>query len=282
MWKNKLFFILITLSFSIQSYSNGGIKELLILHTNDTHSQIEPTSSGDCYNGKGGYVRRAGFISNVRKNNKAFLLLDAGDFLQGTPYFNFFKGEVETKAINAMRYDAITLGNHEFDNGVEALVAVLSQLKVPVVNCNYDVSKTALAPLVKPFIIVKKRGLKIGILGLGANPKNLITKKNFTDIVYLNPIEQANFYAKQLKESHRCDLVICLSHLGDEQKIDSISDLEIASHSTHIDVIIGGHSHKLIDDLQIPNLNGKPIPIVQAGRTGAYIGSINILFRKEK
>ncbi len=270
---NKIIFpFIVLLVFSACSST----KELVILHTNDTHSQVEARKT----NGEelGGYVRRADYIAKVRKENKRVLLLDAGDFLQGTPYFNFFKGEVEIKAINQMHYDAVTLGNHEFDNGITALASNLSGLTMPVICSNYDVSATPLAPIIKPYAIIKQRGIKIGIIGLCINPKDLIIEQHSTGIIYQNPVEKANFYAKKLKEKHRCDIVICLSHLGDDTK--GMNDRIVAENSSDIDLIIGGHSHKLISDLQIVNTKNDSIPIVQSGRSGAYIGEIKIIFGK--
>jgi 5'-nucleotidase len=268
--KNKLFFPLLVL-FALSACHST--KELVILHTNDTHSQVEATAED-----LGGYVRRADYIAKVRKENKRVVLVDAGDFSQGTPFFNFFKGEVEVKALNQMRYDAVTLGNHEFDNGVFALAQNLSNLTMPVLCSNYDVNGTALAPILKPYTIIKRKGIKIGIIALCINPKDLITAENSVGVIYQNPVEKANFYAKELKEKYKCDMVICLSHLGDDT--EGINDRIVAENSSDIDLIVGGHTHKLISDLRIANTKNDRIPIVQTGRSGTYIGEVKVIFGK--
>lgn len=256
-------------------------RELVVLHTNDTHSQVEANRpSKEAYGGKGGYARRAAFVAEVRAKNQGVLLVDAGDFCQGTPYFNFFKGEVEAKAISAMHYDAITLGNHEFDNGVDALANVLLQMQVPVVCSNYDVKGTPLENKVQPFLILNRGRLKIGIIGLGVNPKGLVADQNFKGVIYLDPVERANFYAQRLKKTEHCDFVLCLSHLGDTGV--EVSDRVVAAKSTYIDMIVGGHTHKLIQGLKVANAVGDSVPIVQAGKTGAYIGRVDIKFKKAK
>jgi 5'-nucleotidase len=259
--------------------SCSSTRELVVLHTNDTHSQVEVNTSRD-YQNKGGYVRRAAFIDSVRRATKAVLLVDAGDYVQGTPYFNFFKGEVEAKAIRQMKYDAVMLGNHEFDNGIEALVSILKTMKTPVVCSNYDVSRTPLAPYVKPYLTMKKQGVKIGIIGIGVHPQSLISPQNFSGIIYLDPIETANRYARFLKEEKHCDFVLCLTHLG-TKSVFGMSDPVLAAQTSNIDLIVGGHSHELIDNLQVPNLQEKNVLIVQAGKTGAYIGEVDIIFNKQ-
>jgi len=225
----------------------------------------------------GGYARRAGFIDSIRKHEKNVLLLDAGDYLQGTPYFNFFKGDVEIAAINAMKYDAITIGNHEFDNGVSALADVLSKSLVPIVCSNYKVTGTPLDGLIKPYLIIKRRGIKIGIIGLGIQPRGLITETNFYGIHYLDPIAVANNYGYYLKKKAKCDVVICLSHLGHDTK--GISDIELVKRTENIDLVIGGHTHKLLD-VKVPNLIGDTITIVQAGKSGAYLGRVDLSPKK--
>ncbi len=251
---------------------SSSTSKIVILHTNDTHSQVEPSNDN-----MGGYARRAGFIDSIRKHEKNVLLLDAGDYLQGTPYFNFFKGDVEIAAINAMKYDAITIGNHEFDNGVSALADVLSKSLVPIVCSNYKVTGTPLDGLIKPYLIIKRRGIKIGIIGLGIQPRGLITETNFYGIHYLDPIAVANNYGYYLKKKAKCDVVICLSHLGHDTK--GISDIELVKRTENIDLVIGGHTHKLLD-VKVPNLIGDTITIVQAGKSGAYLGRVDLSPKK--
>lgn len=244
---------------------------LTILHTNDTHSQVEPKS-----NGKGGYARRMGFIEQQRQADPNLLLLDAGDFCQGTPYFNFFHGRVEIDALNRMGYDAATLGNHEFDNGLDTLAAVLRLAKFPIVCANYNVEGTPLEGIVRPYTIIRRAGLKIGIFGLGVQPKGLIADKNFLPIQYLEPYPIAQEIATLLREKKKCDVVICLSHLGTYAAAGDRCDVEMAAQTRDIDAIIGGHTHKLYDTLRIANLDGKEIPVVQMGKSGTNIGRLTL------
>ena len=242
---------------------------LTILHTNDTHSQIEPKSNGQC-----GYARRMGLIEEERKADKYLLLLDAGDFCQGTPYFNIYRGRVEIDAMNRMRYDAATLGNHEFDNGLDTLAAVLKGAKFPVVCANYDFTGTPLETIIKPYTIVHKGRLKVGIFGLGCDPKGLIADKNFLPAQFLDPYPIAQAMADTLR-AQECDVVVCLSHMGTYGKADEdVCDVALAKQTRGIDVIIGGHTHKLYDHLRVPNLDGDSIPVCQMAKSGAYLGKI--------
>jgi 5'-nucleotidase len=243
---------------------------LTILHTNDTHSQVEPKA-----NGQGGYARRMGLIAEERKADKNLLLVDAGDFSQGTPYFNFYHGRVELEAMNRMRYDAGTLGNHEFDNGLDTLAEVIrSTAKFPIVCANYDFTGTAMEGVVKPFTIVRKGDLKIGIFGLGCDPKGIISDKNFKPAVYLDPYPVAQAMVDTLR-AQKCDIVVCLSHMGTYGKApEDVCDVKLAEQTRGIDVIIGGHTHKLYDNLRVANLDGDSIPVCQMGKSGVYLGKI--------
>lgn len=242
---------------------------LTILHTNDTHSQVEPKA-----NDQGGYARRMGMIAQERKADKNLLLVDAGDFCQGTPYFNCYHGRVELDAMNRMRYDAGTLGNHEFDNGLDTLAAVLKTAKFPIVCANYDFAGTALEGIIKPYTIVRKGALKIGIFGLGCDPKGIISDKNFLPAVYLEPYPAAQAAADTLR-AQGCDLVVCLSHMGTFGKApEDVCDTALVSHTRGIDVVIGGHTHKLYDNLRVTNLDGESIPVCQMGKSGVYLGKI--------
>ncbi|MGN0235600.1 MAG: bifunctional metallophosphatase/5'-nucleotidase [Paludibacteraceae bacterium] len=251
--------------------------ELAILHTNDTHSQVEAKG-----NGTGGYAARMAVIESVLEKehltSEDVLLLDAGDFCQGTPYFNFFRGRVEVDALNRMGYDAVTLGNHEFDNGIDTLAAVLREAQFAVVCANYGVEGTALEGIVKPYTIVKKGGRKIGIFGLGVYPNNLIAAKNFAGITYHAPYPVAQQTADELR-AKGCDLVVCLSHMGTyPDKPEDCCDTELAAQTRNIDIIIGGHTHKVYDNLRIRNLDGKEIPVCQMGKSGTQIGKIVVHF----
>lgn len=264
--KNTLFYVLIAI---VCIACTPPQDHLTILHTNDTHSQVEPKADG-----RGGYARRMGIIRQERLEDSNLLLLDAGDFCQGTPYFNFFHGRVELDAMNRMGYDAATLGNHEFDNGLDTLAAVLRTAKFPIVCANYDFTGTALEGLVKPYTIIRRGGLKIGIFGLGCDPKGLIADKNFLPAVYLHPYTIAQQMADELRKKH-CDIVICLSHMGTEAKAkDEVCDVEMVAKTRGIDVVIGGHTHKLYDNLRVENMDGDSIPICQMAKSGVYLGKI--------
>lgn len=270
----KVFFILI-FGFSVSVF---GVKttKIVILHTNDTHSQVEPVETSDL----GGYARRLGVINQIRKKEKNVLLFDAGDFLQGTPYFNFYNGNVEAKALKMMKYDAITLGNHEFDNGMDSLAKVLKNTNLPIIVSNYYVENTPLKPYVRPYKIIKKGGLRVGVFGIGINLKGLAFQKNFEGLILLDPIQTAINTSDFLKNKLKCDLVICLSHLGVSSSDSSPTDYELAAQSKDIDIIIGGHSHKILVNRTVQNSVGKSVIIGQMGKKGENLGRIDLTFEK--
>jgi 5'-nucleotidase len=253
-----------------------GQKKIVIIHTNDTHSRIEPLPETDRYAAnKGGVVRRMSFIGQVRKENRNVLLLDAGDFLQGTPYFNLFKGEVETEAMNLMQYDAATLGNHEFDYGLETLEQVVRRAKFPIISSYYDFSKTSLKGLIKPYLILKRDGVKIGVIAVNVQPKGLIASGNYNGMKYLPPEKVANELALMLKTVYRCDMVICLSHLG------YTSDKQFVSKTRNIDIVIGGHSHTNMKAPEmVKNIDEEEVLIFQTAGRGSHIGRIDVELEK--
>ena len=247
---------------------------LTILHTNDTHSQIEPKS-----NDQGGYARRMGLIKEERKKDKYLLLLDAGDFCQGTPYFNFYKGRIEIDAMNRMGYEAATLGNHEFDNGLDTLAEVLKTAHFPIVCANYDFTGTALEPIIKPYTIIRKGQLKVGVFGLGCDPKGLISDKNFKPVKFLDPYPIAQAMTDTLR-AQGCDLVVCLSHMGTYGKAEEdVCDTTLVHKTRGIDAVIGGHTHQLYDHLRVANLDGDSIPVCQMAKSGVYLGKIMLYLR---
>ena len=258
--------------------SPSKLHHLTILHTNDTHSQVEPLEAGKRDAHCGGYARRMGLIEQERTLDPHLILLDAGDFSQGTPYFNFYHGRIEVDALNRMGYDAVTLGNHEFDYGVDTLAAVLKDASFSVVCANYDVQGTALEGIVKPYIILRRSGVKIGVFGLGVNRHGLILQKNFAPIQYLDPVSVAQDMATTLKEDHRCDLVICLSHLGTDIRTlqQEVSDIQLAQVTRDIDIIVGGHTHKILTNYYVENLDGDSVLLAQMGKSGARIGKIEV------
>lgn len=251
--------------------------KLVILHTNDTHSQVEPTEKTSAKNSDmGGYARRMGVINQIRSQEKNVILLDAGDFSQGTPYYNFYNGRIEIDAMNRMKYDAGTLGNHEFDNGIDTLAVILKEAKFPIVCSNYKLTNSPLANLTKPYHILKKNGLKIGIMGLCIDPKGLIIENNYVGVEYKDAIESAKEISEFLKMKEKCDVIICLSHLGADSAKSNVTDYHIARSTKYIDVIIGGHSHEIIENTQVKNADGRNIVIAQMGKSGVYLGKIEL------
>ena len=250
---------------------------IVILHTNDTHSQIEPIAPGKRDGNHAGYARRMGLIQQLRQEHPNLILLDAGDFSQGTPYFNFYHGRIEVDAFNRMGYDAVTLGNHEFDNGVDTLAKVLQDANFAVVSSNYDVQGTPLQDIVRPYHILTRAGVRIGILGVGVHPEGLIAAKNFHPVRYLDPIPAAQQVATLLREEHHCDLVICLSHLGTYSlNSEHLSDEMLAQSTNNIDIIIGAHTHKIVTNHYVQNLDGDSVLLAQMGKSGARIGKITL------
>jgi len=256
---------------------NKDIK-LTILHTNDMHSHIHPFTSGR-NKGLGGMAQRAALIKQIRKQEEHVLLLDAGDVFQGTPYFNVYGGELEFKLMSEMKYDAVTLGNHDFDNGLEGLKKQLPHADFPFLIANYDFSDTILKNTFKPYKIFRKGDLKIGVFGIGIKLDGLVPKKLYQNTVYQDPISTANHYANLLKQKERCDLVICLSHLGFKYKGKKISDMTFASQTHDIDLIIGGHTHTFLKKpVKQLNADKKEVLINQVGWAGINIGKIDYHF----
>ncbi len=270
----------------LMSFTNSKVKHLTILHTNDTHSHIDPFPADDAKNpNKGGVSRRASLIESIRKENPNTLLLDAGDIFQGTPYFNYYGGELEFKIMSMMKYDLSTLGNHEFDNGLEGLYAQLPHAKFEFVQSNYNFTNTLLEGVFKKYKIFNKNGIKVGVFGLGVELEGLVDKKNFKETQYLDPIEIAQDITRDLKTIHKCDLVICLSHIGYEYKNDpnKVSDLTLAAKTKNIDLIIGGHTHTFLSKPTIvKNQAGEDVLINQVGCYGINLGRIDFYFENSK
>ncbi len=258
--------------------------EITILHTNDVHSRVEPFPMNDPkYPGLGGAARRAAIIQKIRSEEKNVLLLDAGDIFQGTPYFNIYKGEIDFKLMSLMQYDVATIGNHDFDNGIDGLNDMLPHAKFPFVNANYDFTNTVLNGKIKEHHIIIKDGIKIGIFGLGVELDGLVDKKMYKETIYNNPVPIANRIATHLKDVENCHLVICLSHLGYEYNTYQISDIILAKKTKNIDLIIGGHTHTFLDKpTKIKNLSGNETIINQVGWAGINLGKINIFIHDNK
>lgn len=263
--------------------SDDDLVKLTVLHTNDVHSRIEPFPANDPkYPGMGGTAIRAEIINRIRAEEENVLLLDAGDIFQGTPYFNLYGGELEMKLMSQMGYDAATIGNHDFDNGIDGLFKQLPHAKFPLINCNYDFVGTVMEGKTVPYQIVERGGLRIGILGVGVELDGLVEKRLYGGTVYLDPVQKANETAAILKQQKDCDLVICLSHLGYEYKIRKISDKMLAKESENIDLIIGGHTHTLLNEPTVTlNKKGKEVLINQVGWAGVRLGRIDFYFKRK-
>lgn len=261
-----------------------GIEKLTILHTNDVHSRIDPFPMDGSRNaGLGGVARRATLVSQIRKEEKHVLLLDAGDIFQGTPYFNLYGGELELKLMSKLGYDGATLGNHDFDNGVDGFSKQMPHANFPIICSNYDFTNTSLENKTIPFKVFKRGRLKIGVIGIGIELEGLVEKRNYGETIYLDPIMQANKYATLLKEEEKCDLVVCLSHLGYKYKEQKVSDQVLAKQSSNIDLIIGAHTHTFMTQPDVfKNADGKEVKIFQVGFAGINLGRIDYYFEKDR
>ncbi len=251
-------------------------KKLVILHTNDTHSCIMPLNphlADTAMADRGGYLRRVAMVREERKKDPDLLLFDSGDFSQGSPYYTLFKGDVEVGLMNEMKYDAATIGNHEFDFGLDNMVRLFKKAKFPIVCSNYDFTGTELANIVKPYVVLKRKGLKIGVFGVCPEMAGLVSEANYGCLKYLDPIEKANEMAELLKKKEKCDVVICLSHLG--WNIDGTDDTELVPGTRNIDLVLGGHSHTYFRQLEyLKNLDGEEVPVDQNGKSAIWVGKM--------
>ena len=267
--------ILFVLALLLPTLSVSAQKHLTILHTNDTHSCVMPLSvhlADTLQAGRGGFLRRIAMLKEERRKDPGLLLFDSGDFCQGSPYYTLFKGDVESGLMNMMHYDAGTIGNHEFDFGLENMARVFKRLNFPIVCANYRFHEYGLDKIVKPYVIIKRNGLKIGVFGLSPRLDGLVDHKNYRSTEYLDPVKTAQETADLLKKKH-CDLVVCISHLGWEEK--GMGDQEVISRTRGIDLVLGGHSHTYFRQLRyVDNLDGKPVADDQNGKSGIYIGKM--------
>jgi 5'-nucleotidase len=266
--------------FPQEIFASGELVKLTVLHTNDMHCHIDPFPEDHAeYPGKGGLSRIASLVNQCRKENPNLLLLDSGDMFQGTPYFNYFKGELMMKIMSKMGYDAGTVGNHEFDNGTGDILSAFKQASFPFVSSNYDFSDTILAGVVKPYLILTKAGIKIGIYGLGIELDGLVNKQNFGNTRYLDPLKTALETERILKKEHSCDLIICLSHLGYSYQNEKISDVVLAPQTRYTDLIAGGHTHTFLEKPTVlKNADGKTVLVNQAGWAALAAGKIEFIF----
>ena len=257
-------------------------KELTILHTNDTHSTIYPLSENlndTSKAGRGGFIRRIAMLKEERQKNPDLLYFDSGDFSQGSAYYNEFKGEVEVQLMNRMKVDAATIGNHEFDFGLDNMARLFRMANFPIVCANYDFTGTPVEGLVKPWIIIKRNGVKIGVFGLSPQLDGLVEKHNCEGVKYLDPVAKALEVATLLKKKKKCDMVICISHLGWDTDLDD--DIEMAAGTRYIDLVLGGHSHTYFEELRyVKNLDGQNVPVDQNGKHGLWIGKMVVNLAK--
>lgn len=278
--KRILTILTIAVAVTLTAAAKG--RQLLILHTNDTHScvlPLNPNLADTMLAGRGGFLRRAAMIDQMRNEDKDLLLLDSGDFSQGSPYYTMFKGDVETELMNIMGYDAATIGNHEFDFGLENMARIFRKAKFPIVCANYDFTGTVVEGLVKPYVIIKRKGVRIGIFGLSPKLDGLVMASTCAGVRYSDPIKTANAVADKLKNEEKCDVVICLSHLGWDEA--GLNDMEMMAKTRNIDLVLGGHSHSYFKTLNhVRNLDGKDVPNDQNGKHGIFVGKITLSLEK--
>jgi len=257
-------------------------QQLTILHTNDVHSRLDPFPMDAGVNaGQGGVAARAELIRRIRSEEEHVLLLDAGDIFQGTPYFNFYKGEPDIKAMTAMGYDATTMGNHDFDGGLENFATQLRHASFPLIICNYDFTATPMEHKYQPYRIFKRGRLKIGVTGVGIELKGLVPDELYGNTKYLDPVRYASEQAYRLKKKEGCDMVICLSHLGYRYNDSRLSDRVFAQQSENIDLILGGHTHTFMEAPEVlKNKVGEDVIINQVGWSGLVLGRLDIKFSK--
>lgn len=273
--------LLISLSLVISCLSLNPImakqKRLVILHTNDTHSTILPVSNqlpDTVKAGRGGFLRRIAMLKDERQKNPDLLLFDSGDFSQGSAYYTMFKGDVEVGLMNMMGYDAATIGNHEFDFGLDNMARIFRMATFPIVCTNYDFTGTPCEGLVKPYVILKRNGVKIGVFALAPKMEGLVSAKNCVGVKYLDPGQVALETATMLKKQLKCDVVVCISHLGWQSNRDQ-DDLYMIPRSRYIDVVLGGHTHTYMQQLEYVNdLDGRPVPVDQNGKHAAFVGKL--------
>lgn len=263
---------------------DANLTKLTILHTNDVHSRIEPfPMDGGRNQGKGGVAKRAALIKKIRSVEKHVLLFDAGDIFQGTPYFNFYGGELEMKLMTELGYDAATIGNHDFDAGIEGLAKQMPFANFPLLNANYDFSNTMLDGKIEPYKIFTVNDIKIGVFGVGIELNGLVPKALYKETVYHDPITSAHKTSARLKNELKCDYVVCLSHLGFKYDENKVSDHILAQKTEYIDLIIGGHTHTFLQKaVTVNNLKGEPVTINQVGWAGIMLGRLDVVFERSR
>jgi len=258
-------------------------KQITILHTNDTHSTVMPLNKNladTMLADRGGYLRRIALLKEERRKDPDLLLFDSGDFSQGSAYYSMFQGDVEIGLMNQMGYDAATIGNHEFDFGLDNMIRIFKLAKFPIICSNYDFGDTELKDIVKPYVIIRRKGVKIGVFALCPKLEGLVFTKNYGPLVYLDPIDVANNMIDELKNRKKCDYVICLSHLG--WKDSNFPDETVIRNTSGIDLVLGGHTHSYLEQLEYVNdSEGHPVPVDQNGKHAVFIGKLLLTFNKK-
>ena len=284
-YKIKALFAVMTIVVcSMTAIQTWAQKTLTVLHTSDTHSCILPLSENiedKEIAGRGGFVRRIAMLEQERMVTPDLLLFDCGDFSQGSSYYTMFKGDVEVGLMNRMHYDAATIGNHEFDFGLDNMIRLFKMANFPIVCANYDFGDTELKDIVKPYIVLKRNGLKIGVFGLCPKLNGLVSTKNYGPLVYQNPAEAAEKVVRDLRQKEKCDVVICLSHLGWE--IEDYCDNDLIRNTEGIDLVLGGHSHTYATTIyHVADRSGRQVPVDHEGKHGAFVGKLVLSFDKKK
>lgn len=279
--KRLIILSLILTAFTVMGMAR--VKKLLILHTNDTHSCVMPlktTLADTLQAGRGGFLRRLAMLDQERQKNPDLLLFDSGDFSQGSSYYSMFKGDVEVGLMNMMRYDAATIGNHEFDFGMENMARLFRMADFPIVCANYDFTGTCVEGLVKPYVVIRRNGVKIGVFGLSPKMRGLVSDKNCVGVKYLDPVKAAQKTADLLKNKEKCDLVVCISHLG--WNIGGDDDVLMMKNTRNIDIVLGGHSHSYFkQEKWVKNLDGVSVPNDQNGKSGIFVGRLEVEMKKK-
>ena len=277
------YLILVWICMAVSVSMQAQDKQLVILHTNDTHSTVMPLNANLADKevaGRGGFIRRLDFLRQQRLQNPDLLYFDSGDFSQGSSYYTMFKGDVEIGLMNKMGIDAATIGNHEFDFGMENMARLFKMANFPVVCANYDFAGTPLEGVVKPYVILKRKGVKIGVFGLSPELDGLVEKHNSEGVTYLDPVKKALEVATFLKEKKKCDFIICVSHLG--WGTGPANDQAMIAGSRYIDLVLGGHSHTYFTQLEyVKNLDGQQVPVDQNGKHGIWIGKMTVDLKKK-
>ena len=275
--------LMIALLLATMSASAKGPKKITVLHTSDTHSCILPLNKNladTMLADRGGFLRRIAMLKQERRKDPGLLLFDCGDFSQGSSYYTMFKGDVEVELMNRMHYDAVTIGNHEFDFGLDNMIRLFKMAEFPVVCSNYDFADTELKDIVKPYLVLKRQGVRIGVFALCPPLEGLVSRKNYGPLKFLDPVEVTDRMVDVLRNREKCDVVICLSHLGWE--VSDYPDNEVIKRTSGIDLILGGHSHTYLETLGYEtDKTGRQVPVDHEGKHAVFVGKIQLTLEKK-